>query len=214
MTNRYSRHQSVISREKDAHIDDDYWFKQFEKNLQKSAVQPRKIDDSMFNQINSVINRKSKHTSVGAAVEDMMQRSGLTEYLKNIKVSEQENVKKKVASPISASDVEYLKSVKVLKERPDILNTIKNVISTTKGNLSLPAIIEKIRSIHKSDIAEDKYWEDENLYKLVGNLNLKEKASNSNQSESSELGRSQVGEQLGSNELNSDYFSSLMPAKI
>lgn len=214
MTNRYSRHQTVINREKDSHIDDDYWFKQFEKNLQKAAVQPKKIDDSMFNQINSVINRNSKYTSVGAAVEDMMHRSGLTEYLKNVKVSEQEELKKKVASPISESDVKDLQSVLILKERPDILNTIKNVISSTKGNLTLPAIIEKIKKIHRSDIAEDKYWEDENLYRLVSKLNLKEKANSVNQSESSELGRTQIGEQLGSNELNSDYFASLMPAKI
>ncbi len=214
MSNRYSRYQAVINREKDAHIDDDYWLRQFEKNLEKNAVQPRRVDQSMFDQINAVINKKSKYTSVAAAVEDMMQRSGLTSYLKNVKQSEQEITNKKIAGPISESDIKHLNNVLVLKERPEILNTIKNFISSTKGNLSLPAILEKIKSIHRKDVSEDKYWEDENLLKLINELNLKEKASNSNMQGEMQLGRSQDNNQLSSDELNSDYFSSLMPAKI
>ena len=84
MSNKYSRHQSAINREADSHIDNDHWLKQFEKNLQKNAVQSRKVDQSLFEQINGIMNNKSKYKSVSAAVEDMMQRSGLIGHLQNI----------------------------------------------------------------------------------------------------------------------------------
>lgn len=69
---------------------------QFEANLNKDAVQPRRVDESIFNQINSIMNGKSKFTSVDAAVRDMQDRSGLTAYLK--KSESQEEVKKIAAT--------------------------------------------------------------------------------------------------------------------
>src|SRR5271154_2594709 len=92
---KYIRHQSVVSRNTDEHISEDHWLKQFENTLQKGAVQP-KSQQSLFDQINTIMNGTgSRYTSVQSAVDDMMQRSGLTNYLK---VSEQEVPKTKTAS--------------------------------------------------------------------------------------------------------------------
>lgn len=222
MTNRYSRHQTIINREKDAHIDDDYWFNQFEKNLQKSAVTSKRVDDSLFNQINSLMGRKSKHTSVSAAVEEMMQRSGLTNYLKNVKLSEEEKSNKKIANSLTINEPQHVdimvqkqKSPLLLQEKPNIISTIKNVISTTRGNLPLPAILEKIRSIHKNDVSDDKFWEDEDLIKLISSLNLQEKSSHhQNDDHSNTMGKIEMDGGYDYEEANQDAFHSLMPAKI
>ena len=100
MSKKYSRNQSLINREQDSSSSETYWLNEFEKNLDKTAVQSRTVDNSLFNQINSIMNGKSKYPSVSAAVEDMMQRSGLKNHLDNIKNSKnnQDNLKTKSAS--------------------------------------------------------------------------------------------------------------------
>ena len=72
---KYIRHQPVISRNADESIDEDHWLKQFQKSLQKDAVQPRSVDSSLFDQISNIMNGKPKYTSVQSAVEDMKNRS-------------------------------------------------------------------------------------------------------------------------------------------
>jgi hypothetical protein len=82
------RHQSVVSRQSDAGYSDDHWLREFESKLQKTSVQPR--GESIYDQINSIMNTKSKYPSVQAAVDDMMQRSGLNSYLDNVKESQEQ----------------------------------------------------------------------------------------------------------------------------
>src|SRR5258708_1492395 len=97
---KYMRYQPAITRNSDENISEDHWLKQFEKSLQKGAVQPR-TQQSLFDQINSIMNQKSKYPSVEAAVEDMKERSGLKAYLNKVKISEVEEAEittKKVAA--------------------------------------------------------------------------------------------------------------------
>ena len=75
------RHQSVISKVSDDSGDE--LINELKNNLEKDAVQSREKDQSLYDQINNIINNKSKYPSVQAAVEDMKERSGLTAYLKN-----------------------------------------------------------------------------------------------------------------------------------
>lgn len=214
MTNRYSRHQAVINREKDAHIDDDYWFKQFEKNLEKSAVTSKRIDDSLYSQINSIMNTKSKHTSVSAAVEDMMRRSGLTAYLSNVKTSEDTTNKK-------ASEEEVKKNYKnpeplifSHKEGKNVLNFLKNRIQSTKGSTSISALKETARSVFHNTISEDKYWEDPNLTVFINNLISQEKNKHSHETNSNNnnLGKIDINLSQDSDPSNNDAFHILMPA--
>lgn len=314
MSNKYIRHQSVINRNSDEKIEEDHWLKQFEKNLQKGAVQPY-YGQSLFDQINSVMNSKSKYPSVQAAVDDMQERSGLKAYLEKMnKISEEETSEtKKTASNalLSAAksgnwnlfgklmgqidnangnrqkaveviitmrynkdpdlaaievpksdwinftfgygegaklspeqqkaDIKFTESVLknlsnrmkkatdnnkaidkkvdlqpiIIKKFPSIASTINNYIRQTKGNLPVPAIIDKIRSIHQSDVSDAKDWEDENLLRLVSKLNLEAKSSNPDNFVSYQnLG---THDNLDDSEIdpsNTDAFHALNPAKI
>ena len=77
---------------------DEEFFNDFKEKLEKSAVQS-KTQESLFDQINAVINgARSKFSTVTAVVEDMKERSGLTAYLKTSKEINVENEVKKTAS--------------------------------------------------------------------------------------------------------------------
>jgi hypothetical protein len=307
---KYNRHQLVVSRNTDEHISEDHWLKQFENSLQKGAVQP-KSPQSLFDQINTIMNGSgSKYPSVQAAVDDMIQRSGLANYLK---VSEQETSKSKVASfnkyydmgnfdgkedlqndgfgtdilssilsrkeplPINykaymeyaygysdgckmsqnifdreeqriskyithkteptengiPTEYEYPdqnsdfdKSIPVeqkqqdtttpdvIRTNPNVLQTLENYIRATRGNLPIPAIIDKIRSIHHADVSEDKAWDDDKLIRLVSKLNLEAKKNNPASYEN--YNNLAVGDRDNAESdvdpSNTDAFNALMPA--
>jgi hypothetical protein len=216
---KHPRHQTVISRNADENIGEDHWLKQFEKNLQKGAVQPRQIEDTLYYQINSIMNGKSKYPSVDAAVEDMMQRSGLNDYLHKVKVSDQTAVQKKTADDNDAmhKKVEVEKVIPVvIKKCPDIQHTIENYIRDTKGNISVPAIISKIQGIHRNDVSDAQDWEDDDLIRFVSKLNLEAKKNNPAAFENfSNLG--ERDSQTSDSEIdpsNLDAFHSLNPVKF
>ncbi|MCX6822060.1 MAG: hypothetical protein NTW30_04760, partial [Candidatus Aenigmarchaeota archaeon] len=119
---KYTRHQSVISRNADECEGDDHWLKQFQKQLvEKQAVQPKPVDSFLFDQINSIMNGKSKYPSVAAAVEDMRERSGLSAFLE--KTSNEDNENSKLAQEKVASDNNSVinKKVPVGKKLPMII---------------------------------------------------------------------------------------------
>lgn len=209
MTNRYSRHQAVINREKDAHIDDDYWFRQFEKNLEKSAVQSRKVDDQLFHQMNSIMNTKSKYPSVSAAVEDMMHRSGLTNYLKNVKVSETKKNKKIANFSVQKNE----EQPEIIKKYPDlnIVNTLNNIIN--KGYLQTPAILDKLKRAYPK-IDDSSLWDDPKLSELITKLNLEKRNENIEPEDDVNLGKHQMSNDFDYDAANDDVFHGLNPAKI
>jgi hypothetical protein len=214
---KYTRHQPVVSREADSSIDEDHWLRQFQRKLEKGAVQPRTIENSLFDQINSIMNGKSKYPSVEAAVEDMKERSGLSAYLDKIKQSADENVsvKTKVASDQNDAMEKKVDMIPiVLKKMPQIHKTLENYIRDSKGNLPVPAIIEKIRSIHKSDVSDAKDWDDDNLIRLVSKMNLEAKKNNPASYESySNLGSRDTGSDTEIDPSNTDAFHALTPVK-
>lgn len=218
---KHPRHQTVINRNADENIGEDHWLKQFEKNLQKAAVQPRQIEDTIYNQINSIMNGKSKYPSVEAAVDDMMQRSGLIDYLHKVKVSDKNIKHKKVATTdinnVIEKDVDMEKMVPiVIKKCPSIKNTIENYIRDSRGNLSVPAIISKIHGIHNNDVSSAQDWEDDNLIRYVSKLNLEAKKNNPASFEThTNLGGNDA--QTSDSEIdpsNMDAFHSLTPVKF
>ena len=141
------------------------WMKEFANNLSKISVQPRKHEDSVFDQISSIVNStKPKYSSVEAAVQDMQERSGLLEYQKKIKAAANSV---KIAACDCENEEQDEPEIKIFKIRPQIQSTFDNYIEDTKGNLPIPAIIEKIKSIHKSDVSDDSAWSDDNLMQYV-----------------------------------------------
>ena len=222
---RYIRHQSVISKQSDEGQSEDHWLQQFEKSLLKDAVQPRE-QKSLFDQINSIMNTKSKYPSVEAAVQDMQERSGLLAYRKNINKSSVENAADAVATKVAAADDQsaFDKTVNmtpvknmtptVIQKCPQIANTLDNYIRDTKGNLPVPAIIEKLKSIHQTDVPESKDWDDDKLIILVSKLNLAAKRDNPHSYEHyNNLGARDPGTNTEVDPSISDAFFGLMPAK-
>lgn len=213
---KYTRHQPAISRHVDENIDGDHWLKQFTNKLQKAAVQPREIDQSLFDQINSIMNNKSsKYSSVEDAVEEMKARSGLTAYLERdlSKISTEDGGNKKTAS--DKNNTNNKTTPAVIIKCPAILNTLQNYIRDTKGNLPIPAIVDKIRSIHSGDVSDAKDWDEDKLLRLVSRLNLNAKKDNPSVYQNYQnLG---IREQLNESELdpsNVDAFHALNPVKF
>lgn len=218
---RNSRHQSVISRNTDENISEDHWLKKFEQNLEKGAVQ----SVSLYDQINSIMNTKSKFPSVQAAVDDMMERSGLTDYLTSVKTSGDSSGKKKTAAdeneaflkevPVEEKQ-DHDKTPIVIKKCPNVARTLENYIKSTRGNLPVPAIIHKLQSIHSNDVSDAKDWEDDNLIRLVSRKNLEAKKANPGSYENYDnLGASEFsGADSDIDASNTDAFNALMPAKI
>jgi hypothetical protein len=210
---RPSRHQSVVSRQSDADYSDDHWLRQFEDKLQKTSVQPR--GNSLYDQISSIMNSKSKYPSVQAAVDDMMQRSGLTDYLQT-KTSSKDETPAGKSRKTAQSNTDMSKMPKVIQNKPSIMNTLDNIIKDSKGNLSVPAIISRLRSLHAGDISDDGLWEDDKLIRLVSQCNLKAKTNNpSSYDNFNQLGKNDHSTtERDIDPSNTDAFNALMPAKI
>lgn len=209
---RNFRNQPAVTRNADENISEDHWLKQFAKSLEKGAVQPRNTQQSIFDQINSIMNRQSKYPSVEAAVEDMKARSGLTAYLDKVKADEEQSAVTKTASDESDSD----KGIPlVIKKCPSVRSTLERYISENRGNLPVPAIIDKVRSIHSKDVSDAKDWDEDKLVYLVSNLNLEAKKNNPDSYQNyGNLGSRDSSADSEIDPSNTDAFFALNPAKI
>jgi hypothetical protein len=164
----YKRSKSTFAKA------DDFFLMQLEANLQreleKVAVEPYRAEDltkSVHDQINNIIgNKKPRHTSVAAAVEEMRNRSGLTDYLMKIE-SNTDDSNKKLASL----------SVKVFEVAPQVKFTLDNYIHDTRGFMSVPAIIDFIKIIHSSDVSDVNLWRDPALLEYVSQKCESEKSN-------------------------------------
>jgi hypothetical protein len=208
---KQTRHQAVISRQSEEG-QSDHWLREFENSLQKTSVQPR--GQSVYDEISTIMNTKSKYPSVQAAVDDMMHRSGLSMYLDTVKESQDKIPADKPTK--TAQEKEDSKLPRAIKEVPGVKRTLENIIKKTKGNSALSAIIQKLRSIHARDVSDESVWDDENLLRLVSKCNLEAKKNNPGVFESyDQLGQGDHANlDTDIDASNTDAFSILMPAKI
>lgn len=217
---RYNRHQSVISRQSDSIEDENNWLSRIQKSLQKDAVQPRSVDQSIFEQINNIVgNKKPKYPSVQAAVDDMKQRSGLTAYLENVKTSKNDENTELVQKTASDNNAVIDKKVHmipiVIKKCPNVDKTLRNYVTSSGGNLPIPAIIDKIKSIHRNDVSDADDWEGDDLIRYVSRLNLEEKSKKSSGDENHHnLGKQEFFSQDDIDPSNTDAFNILNPVKM
>jgi hypothetical protein len=169
------------------------------------------------------MNGKSRYPSVEAAVEDMKERSGLSAFLAKKSNDDGANAKtatqEKTASDNNAVFEKKVPMGKVLpvviKKCPQVRNTFENLISSTKGNLSIPAIISRVRSIHQNDVSDAKDWDEDSLMAWVSNLNLQAKKDNPEVvTDFYNLGRNDRSSTDDIDPSNKDAFISLMPAKV
>lgn len=102
----------------------------------------------------------------------------------------------------------------VVKKHPPVLKTLENYVRDTKGNLPVPAIIDKIRSIHNSDCSDSKDWDDDKLIRLVSKLNLSAKRNNPASYENyNNLGARDSSSDADVDPSNTDAFFALNPAQ-
>jgi hypothetical protein len=125
------------------------------------------------------------------------------------------NLKKKALDNNAVMDKNTDDTPIVIKKYPTIMNTIQNYIRDTKGNLPVPAILDKIRSIHQADCSDGADWEDEKLIRLVSRLNLEAKKSNpDNYMNYTNLGSHDNSSNSEIDPANTDAFFGLNPAKM
>lgn len=199
-----------IYRNSESELREDLYMRALESNLSKEAVQSREKDKSIFEQINSIMNVRSQFSSVQAAVDDMRQRSGLVEFLKT-KVSEEQNETVKTAQEAEQQD----ETPDIIKKIPDIRNTLENYVTSTKGNMPVPAVIYKLKALHGKEVADQKDWDDIKLMKLISDLSLAEKQKNPNIfTTHHNLGKVEPSSSTDGDQSNMDAFVSLNPAKL
>jgi len=190
-----------ISKKSDELESENIWLSALKNQIEKNAVQSKKIDEYIFDR-NST---NSSYLSVEDKVKEMMTRSGLVDYLKKISNKNEEeskNVKK-------ASSKE--EKPKLLLDYPEIDATIENYIRDTKGNLSVPAVLLKVKTIHNNDVQDTKLWKEDSLLKYISKLNTIEKENSNHKDENYNLGTIDKDNKDIDPE-NTDAFKSLLPA--
>ena len=205
MTNYSKRTMPLVSREGQNNSNED-WVSEFAKHINKQSVEPKsQADYSIYDQLSSIMRgNKPKYPSVEAAVKDMRERTGLAEYTKQLR-AEEEQTQNKTADKNMA--------VELFNKVPQIRQTIDNYIKDTRGNLLVPEILDRIKSIHKKDVADNSEWTSPSLLTYIHTRNKEEKKLHPDTSSYSDLGKID----LHNNEIdpsNLDALHMLNPAPV
>lgn len=180
---------------------DQFWTNEIEKSLEKTAVQPKRVDDSVFNQINSIMNNKSKYSSVEEAVIDMMQRSGYSDYKK---VSSNDSSNRK-----SASTEPRLFETEIGN---DIKNFIENKVKSSRGQFDVGAIIGDIKTVFGNQIIDKKLLDDPVLSIYINEANKAEMKDSPKDSVNLNMGKANYDD-IDPGPENTDAFYGLNPAR-
>lgn len=182
-----------------------HWIDDFSNSLQKISVEPmRNSQQSIYDQISSIMGKKSKYPTVEAAVEDMKERSGLTAYLMKVQSNDEDVPNKKRAQQ---------NQIMIFKNHPQIKSTVDNYLEDTKGNLPIPAIVEKIKSIHKYDVADETDWDDPLFLKYINDKNIEiNKKYPNHDNEHQNLGKMPIFNDSEIDPSNTDALHALNPA--
>ncbi len=139
-------------------------------HFDRTAVQPR--DNSLYDQISSIINgTKSTYSSVEDAVKDMQERSGFSAHAQTTNNYFEQ---KKLAQ---TQDNAQSNEPNLFQANPKIKDTFDNYITDTRGNVSVPAVMERVKNIHKRDVDDDSLWNDDKLIEYISNKCEEQKQS-------------------------------------
>jgi len=183
------------------------WMNDFATNLEKNSVESRQTIDqrlSLYDQISSIMGNKSKYPTVEAAVDDMQERSGIKAYWDKIK-QQAEQIKRAA----------NLSNIRLFNKCPQIKDTANNCIEDSRGNLSIPSIIERLKSIHKNDVADAADWDDPAFLKYLNEKNINTKMRYPDaEINSNSLGKLHRFDDEDLDPSNKDVWRSLMPTKV
>lgn len=177
------------------------WQSEFEERMKVSPYSS-KAQQSLYDQISSIMGNKPKYPTVAAAVEDMKERSGM-------------NAWKKADTEATVNSIKNAEGKIILFDKlPQIKTTTDNYITDTFGNLPIPAIVEKIKTIHKRDISDDGDWDDVNFLTYIKTKSDEEKSKHPRQDGIyHNLGKIPRDDN-DSGQDNNDVFQALTPAVI
>jgi tetrahydromethanopterin S-methyltransferase subunit F len=182
MTNYSKRTAPIVRSEGAGYNSNDDWMSEFARHLEKNSVQSKSQTSSIYDQLYSVIRgNKPKYPSVDAAVEDMRNRTGLVAYHNQLK-AEEEKAQSKTAQQ-KEIDVE------LFHQTPQIQSTVDNYIRDTRGNLAVPEIVDKIKSIHQKDVSDNTVWANPSFLMYVHNKNMEEKKKHHSEENFNDLGK-------------------------
>lgn len=134
----------------------------FARELAKQSVQPKSQVDSLYEQMYSIINgNKPKYPSVDAAIQDMLDRTGISNYKRQLQASQNTKV----------AEVK----VELFDKVPQLKQTINNYIQSTNGNLLVPEILAYVKAIHKNDVPDMADWGSPALLTYINDKNIAEK---------------------------------------
>jgi hypothetical protein len=147
--------------------------KALQEQFNKMSVQPQE-QETLFDQITSIISgTKPRYPSVEVAVSDMQDRSGFTRYQREkndwqaLKQSHPTDTDLgKAAQSVEQPAQDKHEGPELFKENPEIRDTFDNYITDTRGNISIPAILERVHNIHKRD-ADDALWNHPELLEYI-----------------------------------------------
>ncbi len=195
------------------------WMEEFASNLAKTSVESKtKADKSIYDQISSIMgNNKPKYPTVAAAVEDMKERSGMSEFLNKLRSEGQNESGNNKQANCKCGKPEHHKNkeVQLFEAVPQLKDTVDNYIEDTNGNLPIPAIIEKIKSIHRNDVVEDSDWDDDQFLNYINDKSIDVKKLHPSQDmQYRNLGKTPHYKDEEIDPSNSDALYSLTPAVI
>lgn len=188
------------------------WMDEFAANLEKQSTESQsKVNKSIYDQISSIMGNKSKHPTVEAAVEDMKERSGMKDFLNKL----QSQGKSESAVNKKAQSGENNVEVKLFKDVPQLKETIDNYCEDTNGNLPIPAIVNKIKAIHKNDVVNDADWADDKFLHYINDKNIEVKKKHPTDNATyHNLGRQPTFKDEDIDPSNHDALHSLTPTVI
>lgn len=180
----------------------------FQKNLEKLSVQPYKSEEeSIYSQISSIMGNKPRFNSVQAAVRDMQNRSGLTDYLKKLNSENQINTKK-----VASEDNQNFSADSILKNQ-SIKSTIDNIISDSRGAMDISQVLNRAKQIHGTEVSDNSMWDQKELFEYI------KKKSDECRSDNAQVNDSNLGIRPSGKDMldtadpsNTDAFHSLNPA--
>lgn len=182
------------------------WLDRFAQGLQnqeaKTAVEVAR-QQSMFDQINSIVGNKPAHATVESKVQDLQERTGLKAFLQRSSIASGNPKLAQAALFPSVSD----------ELRNKIFSFIRNLVETHRGLVPVPAVQEEILNTFRLQGLQASDVNSPEVAKFVSDTILEVRQKNpSTESNVSELGRG-VGVIMNDEDgSNSDFFKGLLPA--
>lgn len=173
---------------------------EFIKNLDKMATQPKQ--DNLFSQIQSIVSGTgSKFSSVEDKVRDMQERSGFAEYRRKVSKNEETTKVAQVEDDNPAA----------IKKFPPLAIAINSYVDKIKGSDSIMSVIEKMKSLYRSELPEDTDWNDVKLYEYINQAIIQAKHQYVTPSYTGFEANHDTVDDMHVDESNNDPFAILSP---